>query len=169
MRGALASISTKFCRLASVGLGTIMAIALSASAAQSVPVIVENYWEESIQQLCISTSFCAFDFSRVPITRTLIVTNVSCGFSLTSTSTGFSFVDLIKRSTAGDIINTPKIDLFPGKKGEIATTVQFWAITNQVSHIVRERQRARIEATVVSGVYYGGYYQSCTVIGILKP
>ena len=63
---------------------------------------------------------------------------------------------LDKRNAAGDIIDLPRIDLFPGKKGEVANTVQFWAVTNQVSHIVRQLQRARIEVTVLSGVYYGG-------------
>ena len=153
-----------------VALGTVMAVALSASGVQSVPLIVNNYWEESIQQSCGGTNFCAFDFSRVPTAKTLIVTNVSCGFTVTIASSGFASVILDKRNAAGDIIDLPRIDLFPGKKGEVANTVQFWAVANQVSHIVRQLQRARIEVTVLSGVYYGGPpFQTCTVVGILTP
>ena len=145
-----------------------MAVALSAIGVQSVPLIVNNYWEESIQQSCGGTNFCAFDFSRVPTAKTLIVTNVSCGFTVTIASSGFASVILDKRNAAGDIIDLPRIDLFPGKKGEVANTVQFWAVANQVSHIVGALLSPRIEATVL-GAFSFASPQSCTVVGILTP
>jgi hypothetical protein len=169
VRGAWASGARRYRLPSVIGFATALVYALPASSTWPAPITVENYWEESVQQLCISTNFCAFDFSTVPSAKTLIITNVSCGFSLTSTSTGFSFVELMRKTGAGNVLSSPRIDLLPAKKGEIASTIQFWAITNQVSHIVRGSQRARIEATVVSGAYYGGYYQNCTVMGILKP
>jgi hypothetical protein len=149
---------------------TILGMAL---AALSVPsrsaVIAEGYWEDSAQQVCISTNFCSFDFAKVPSGKTLIITHVSCQFSLAySNGTGFGPVDLIRRDTAGAVLAIPKAHLLAVKTGDVPNALQYWTVSDEVSHVVRQLQSVRIEATAAGTVFYGGQYQACTVSGVLK-
>lgn len=148
-------------RIALPFAGSLALAVLSVGLAEGA-IIAQGYWQETKSESC-NFAICYMTFSKVPVGKTIILSNASCKF-LISGSGPIRHVDLGAKTSTGatsPVHSFLKI-VFNGQVGNL----RHYTVNEEITHILRAGEEASVTFTVDNVV---GMSATCNLSGRILP
>ncbi|BBE73422.1 hypothetical protein [Oharaeibacter diazotrophicus] len=149
-------------RSTTAALAATVLLAAAGSAA-AAPTIAGAYYQEQTLKLCSGVSACELMFTAVPAGKSLILTDVACVATMTSSST-LSALSVSSRTAANVLV--ARTSYPTATTLSVVGGIRRYQAQAELTHIVaaQERPRVYVEANPAPA----SFVAQCSISGLLQ-